>query len=212
MESLRAAFFGRGLPEFSLDQRPLERGQEIDEKLAVEVIDFVTEGAGQKIPGLDPDRPAFKIESRHHDSFRAFDLLVDFRDGQAAFLAQTMAFGLRDFGVDQDMEGLGILADGEVDDDQAPADINLRCGQTDSGLGVHGLDHILGQPADFVVDGLNGQGLFRQGRVPDDEYGSNGNVRIIPQIQNGSTVILSRRFPIRASEISGFAWKRSFSK
>src|SRR4030042_1380210 len=40
-------------PEFLLDQGPLERGEPLDEQLAVEMIDLVAEGPGHDVAALE---------------------------------------------------------------------------------------------------------------------------------------------------------------
>ena len=46
----------------------------------------------------------------------------------------------------------GVLADREVDHDDAQGDADLRRGQADAGRGVHGLDHVVEERVDRAVD------------------------------------------------------------
>ena len=65
------------------------------------------------------------------------DILAEIGDAEAAFALSVAAFGVNDFGINENEFGVGILLEGDVDDGDAAGDADLRGGQTDAVGGVH---------------------------------------------------------------------------
>ena len=57
-------------------------------------------------------------------------ILAEIGDAEAAFALRVAAFGVNDFGIDEDEFGLGIFLEGDVDDRDAAGDADLRRGQS----------------------------------------------------------------------------------
>src|SRR3990172_5473871 len=88
-------------PPFVEQQPPLERAQMINEQHAVQVIDLMLDGAGAEVGGLHLGPGAVQGGGLHHDPQGAFDVPVELRDREAAFLLGRGARALQDHGVDQ---------------------------------------------------------------------------------------------------------------
>src|SRR5579859_7113239 len=70
LRTLPLALFAEFL-DFALDEVALEHAQMLDEKNAIEVIDFVTEGAGQQIFAADFEEFALGVLRFDGDKLRA---------------------------------------------------------------------------------------------------------------------------------------------
>lgn len=79
----------------------------VDEKDAVEMVDFVHKGAGEKTTGFEANFGAIGKKSFDLDFFGAFNESVDLWYGEAAFLLfDEPTAGADDFWVDEGGEGL----------------------------------------------------------------------------------------------------------
>ena len=135
-----------------------------DVKLAVEVVGFVEQGAGQQLFAGFFEDLALSVLGAHCDFVGARDVLAEVWDAEAAFTLRVFAFGMNDLWIDEDQLGVGILFEGDVDDGDALADPNLRRSQADSMRGVHRFKHVLDElPQFFIEDGDRFGGLLENG-------------------------------------------------
>ena len=67
----------------------------VDEQHAVEVVDLVLQAGREQAVGLDLVRLALEVEIFDLDLRRALDLLVEFRDRQAALLVGRLLVRLQ---------------------------------------------------------------------------------------------------------------------
>ena len=98
---------------------------------------------------------------------RALDIAIFARDRQTAFLADLRTLCLLDFRIDRDNRSITIL---QVHNEKPTQNANLRGGQTDAIIGVHGFEHIIDQGLQFIIKSGNGAADFAQGIVPVFEY------------------------------------------
>src|ERR1035437_5587583 len=129
------------------------------EEDAVEVIDLMLDGAGEQPVALDADLLAVAVQPPGHDTVAALHLADQSGDGEAALIPRLLALAAHHLGV-------GELVDLVVDleDDDAQRHAHLGGGEAGA-VGVdHGLDHVVHELADGVVDAGRARG-------PGDEDG-----------------------------------------
>ncbi len=104
----------------------------VDEKDAVEMVDFVEEGTGEVARGLEADFGAVFKESFNFNLMWAADESINLGDGEAAFLIFVdFALGADDFGVDKGSEMLVVfIVEVVTDDDNALILAHLRGGHS----------------------------------------------------------------------------------
>src|SRR4029077_16271937 len=73
------------LPDLALDEVALEHAQMLQEEDAVEVVNFMAEGAGQKIFAANLKRLALEILRLYGDEMGADDVATKTGDRQTAF-------------------------------------------------------------------------------------------------------------------------------
>ncbi len=130
------------LLDFAADDVPFQRAEVIDEENAVQVIDFVLEGAGQKLLTGKLDALAVLILRFHDLPCGAGNGLAETGDAEATFFAGLLSFAEDDFRIDDDdLVGL-VFAQADVDDRDLLAEPDLRSGQPDAFGGIHRLEHI----------------------------------------------------------------------
>src|SRR5260370_9155946 len=109
----------------------------LDEKNAVEVVDFVAEGAGQKIFAANLERFALGILRFYGDELRADDVAAKAGNGEAAFFFALFAFGVNDLGIGEHDLGFGVFSAGDVNDGEPTGKADLRCGEAYALASVH---------------------------------------------------------------------------
>src|SRR5580700_7591854 len=134
------------------DQVTLQRTQTPRKKDAVEVIDFVLEGAGEELCALHLEPVAIEVLRFDGDFGRTRDLVANVRQAEAAFFSVLLAFSMNDFRIDENDFIFRSLLVAEVDDGDAPRDADLGRGQADANGLVHRLEHVRGQRAELVVE------------------------------------------------------------
>lgn len=102
----------------------------VDEEDAVEVVNFVKKGAGEKTFGLQTDFVAVFEKGFNFDLAGTTNLAVNFWDGETAFeIGFDFAFGADDFGVDEGGKMvIGFVVEVVADNDDALVDAELRGG------------------------------------------------------------------------------------
>ena len=123
-------------------------------------------------------RLAVAVEKSDAHRGRPLDVGVIFRDRQAALLVErALVGGGDDLRIDQEERvrlGLLVLALGDVDDREPPGDADLDGGEADAGRVVHGLQHVVHETAEIVVDALYRRAFQAQlavGKGDDVELG-----------------------------------------
>src|SRR5437588_928238 len=158
----------------------LEAAQMIDEQHAVEMVDLVAER-----PGHQPLAPhlallAVAVEVADLHALRPRHGLGEVGDRQTAFVLGDLPDPLDDLGVDEDVQLLGTLADGEVDDHEPPGDADLVRREADAGGGIHGDDHVVDQLLQRIVEVGHGRGEAPQDVVA--EFSNWKNCHSLPLI------------------------------
>lgn len=142
--------------DFAFHQIALQRTDMADIKLAVQVIGFVEESAGEQIFSRFFVDFAFRVLGADRHDLGPRDVLAEVGDAEAAFALRMAAFGVNDFRVDQDKLGVEIFLESYVNDGDATGDADLRSGQTDSVGRVHGLEHIGQERPQRIVENRHG--------------------------------------------------------
>lgn len=143
----------------------------VQKENAVQVVDFVLEGAGEEFFAGDFKGVAFDILGLDGDVGGAADIFAEAGDGQAALFADLLALLLGNLGVDQDEAGGGVFAGRGIDDGELPADVDLGGGKADAAGGIHGFKHVVDELAEFgraEVSNRSAGGLKDRGAVFND--------------------------------------------
>lgn len=158
----------------------------VNKEDAVQVVNFVEQGAGEVVFGSQADFGAVFEERLDLDLFGAGDQTVEFGDGEAAFVVGLgFAVGFDDFGVDEGGEGVfGLVLKIVADDDDALVDAKLGGGHGGGeligmlffpfqGSGGHIGDDLVG----FVGDVADAARFLAQAGVRGGDDGFEGGVR-----------------------------------
>jgi len=139
-------------------------------KPAVQVVDFVVEGAGHEISPLQRADLAVQIHRFDHAAIRPPHPLRETGQAEAALLVRVGPAILQDPRVDEDVHFPRLLTDAEVDDGDLKPDAHLVGGQADTRGGVHRLDHVPDETLDVGCDLAHGLGFDREHfvRVAED--------------------------------------------
>src|SRR5437899_3269654 len=153
------------LAELALHQVPLERGQTVDEQKPVDMVDLVAERAREQLRPFIGPLLAVGVEALDDDALRPHRGAPEAGHGEAALVVTLLPLTQHELGIDQLDELALLLADGEVDHDDAQGHGDLRRGQADARGRVHRLDHVVEEPADRAVDLTDGLGGLVEHRV-----------------------------------------------
>ena len=136
---------------------------------------------------------AIEVEKFHLHARRPFDVLVDFRDRQAAFLVNGHFLrGPGDFRIDEDPRFRLAFFLGDIHGHDAFGDADLDRREPNSRRVVHGLKHVLDQLADFRRD-LADRGRFgAQFGVGEDDERSQWHAPHVSNSACGINAIWSR--------------------
>src|ERR1700679_2033423 len=145
-----AGFFQ--LANFALDQVALEHTKVRDEEDAVEVIDFVAEGAREQAFAAAFELGARRVLRADSDILRTFDVATKTWEREAAFFFALLAFGVNNFGIGEDHLRLRNCSIGDINHCETQAHANLRCCQPHAVRGIHGFEHVRDEFLDVLVE------------------------------------------------------------
>src|SRR5215831_4267542 len=114
----------------------------LQEQYAVQVVDLVAEGAGEKILAANLKHFALQILRSDRNKVRADDVAAKTGNREAALFFSFFAFAVSDFGIDQNDFGFGVFAAGDVNHGDADALADLRSGKPDALRGIHSRKHV----------------------------------------------------------------------
>jgi hypothetical protein len=157
--------------DFALDQVALQHAQVLDEKNAVEVIDFVAEGAGEEIFATDFEGFALGVLRLYGDKLRTQDVAAKTWNGEAAFFFELFAFGVNNFRVGENEFRFGIFTARDVNDGHAQMQADLGRGESDALRGIHRGEHIFGELLQFGIEVFYRRcGFFEDGIAVLDDW------------------------------------------
>src|SRR5580658_5769009 len=159
------------LANFALDQVALERADVADVELAVEVIGFMLEGAGQQIVADFLEDLSSQILGADGNHLGARHVFTEIRDTETAFALGVAALLVNDFGIDEDEFGVRILFEGDVNDGDAARDTDLRRGQAHAAGSIHRLEHVLDQLLQVFVKDCDFLGWFFENGISEFNNG-----------------------------------------
>src|SRR5260370_23736211 len=138
------------------------------------MVDLVLDAGGEQPFGVFLMHLAVEIGEAKAHLGRPLHFLVIFRDRQAAFLVNRGFFRRRqNFRIDEDPRPRPALAVfvplGEIHGDQPQRLRHLDRREPDSGRGVHGLEHVVGEPAHLRRDFFDSFGDEPQLLVGEDD-------------------------------------------
>jgi hypothetical protein len=145
-----------GFLEFLDHPVALELGNVVDEENAIEMVDLVLQDGGEKALGQDLAFLALAVEGAGAHGRRPLDLGVIFRNGKAALLVGRALLGRpNDLGIDEHL-GVGrffLLRGVDHQKTDGLGDLNGR--ESHARRVMHGLDHVVDQAAQIIVDTLD---------------------------------------------------------
>jgi hypothetical protein len=118
------------------------------------------------------------IETLDDCARRPHDCRIESRDAQAAFLLELHAITLDEFRVDEDHQCRRVVADRDIDDEDAQRLTHLRSRQPDPGGRIHGFDHVVDEPFDLRRDGLDGPGRIVENPIAVFQIGQHSDTTI----------------------------------
>ena len=137
----------------------------VDEELAVEVIGLMLHTGAEIAFTFDAHSIAVKVETFEGHAAGTLHFGTQFRHREAAFvLFGELGIDDRDHGIDEHAEVLRgfriVFLKGHVDNDDALKYADLGRGDAHAAHGVQGIEHILSDGADLVVDLSDGFALL----------------------------------------------------
>src|SRR5271163_429677 len=115
--------------DFAFHQVAFQRADVGEVELAVEVIGFVEQGAGQEFFSGFLEELAVSVLGADSYFVGASDVFAEVRDAETSLTLGLLAFGMNNFRIDEDEAGLGNFFESHVDDGYAAPDADLRCGE-----------------------------------------------------------------------------------
>ena len=141
----------------------------VDEENTVQVVEFMLEAGCQETVGLQQMLLAVTADMPDGDRRRALHFGIIFGDRQAAFLVdRAFLRRLQDFRIDEHHRLLRIAFLGDIDHKQAAGNADLDGGETNARRLIHGLQHVVGELQNRVVDTFDGLGDLAQQRIGQD--------------------------------------------
>jgi hypothetical protein len=148
----------------------------VDEEHAVEMVHLVLQAGREQAVGLDLPRLALAIEEADANPGGPLHLGIVVWDRQASLLVDgALVRGAEDFRVEEDLRGPGLALLGEVDDHQPDRLADLDRRQAYARRVVHRLQHVVDEPAQAVVEALDGFGDLAKHWIGQDYEGSDGH-------------------------------------
>src|SRR5690242_16336230 len=103
----------------------------LQEEDAVEVVDLVAEGAGEKIFAANFKGFALGVLRAYGHELRADDVAAKAWNGEATLFLADFALRVNDFRIDEHNLGFGIFSGGDVHHGETQAQSNLRGREAD---------------------------------------------------------------------------------
>ena len=142
------------------NQLALEFGKVIDEKLAFEMIHLMLDADGEQPIRIHFEARAVAPQCAYSNIRCARQLVVDAGQRQAALFAGTGTFLLQQLWIDQYQRLIARLA--HIEHDQSFVYVDLSGGETDALGRVHGLEQIVRQLTQCVINHRHRCGLLPQ--------------------------------------------------
>ena len=171
----------RRLFEFLDDAGAFQPRNMVDEEDAVQMVDLVLQAGRENAVGLDllprgrrgrDSRRGRAPGARPPRNIRG-STGSPLRKGRVLRTLQRISGLARHIGIGRRLRRVGSgLALGDVEDDDAGVDRDLRRGEADAGRVIHGLQHVIHQRADPVVHGGDGPGDEAQAAVGQGDDGA----------------------------------------
>jgi len=135
----------------------LDGGHFVEQEDAVEVVEFVLDGAGGQSGDFGDVLAAFEVLVTDLDASGAGNLDEDAGEAEAAFLTGDGLVAFEDEGVDHG--DVAFLRGRQVDDAEAEGEADLCGGETDAVGALHGGEHHFGGLAKLVIELGDGLGF-----------------------------------------------------
>ena len=164
----------------------------VDVEAAVKVVNFVQDGAAEETAGVEGEGAAFHGAGDDADARGAGDIEGEAGEAEAAFVADDLAFGRLEDGIDEDERHvvLGIdrhavdphfagafLDAGDVDHGDLDGFTDLLRGESDAARVAHGVEEVFDQGLDGGRDGADFAAFYAQnGRVVVNNFPNHGPV------------------------------------
>ncbi len=150
----------------------------VDEQNAVEMVDLVLENGGEQALGQDFALLPLAVKRAGAHGRWPLDLGVIFRNRKAALLVGRAVLGRpHDLGIDEHLGVGSFFLLGGVDHQKTDRFGDLNGRESDARRVVHGLDHVIDQAAQIIVDALDlftDEAQLRVGQNDDRSEGHAG--------------------------------------
>src|SRR5580698_5458432 len=140
------------LANLSLHQVAFQPADVTDVELAIQMIGFVEERAGQQVFAGLLVPLAMRILGTNRDLLGARYRLPKFRNAETSFRLSMLPFLMKNLRIRQHKFGVRIFLESDIDHSQSLGDAYLGRSQTDSMSFIHGLEHVVDQLSQFVVE------------------------------------------------------------
>jgi hypothetical protein len=138
--------------DLAFDEVTLKRADVADVELPVEMIGFMEESSGKQVlAGLFVELP-IHVLSADGDDPGPGDGLAKFRNAEAAFVLALPSFSVNDLGIGKNEFRVGIFFECDIDYGESLRDTDLWGGESYTMRGIHGLEHIVDELLQVVVE------------------------------------------------------------
>ena len=178
----------------------------VDKQDTIEMVHLMLD-AGRKEPvHILFANLVLAVEIADADPFGTFYLGKMLRQGQASFFEHAaFARCLYDFRVCHLHRLRRLPRSRDIGDDHPFGYAHLRRRQTDAGGGVHGFQHVIHEPPDIVIDGVDARCNGFEARIRRCDDGQQGHRNEIPYQQKALGMRLRPQGQVRALPDSGHA-------
>src|SRR6516164_4247321 len=178
------------------DQLALQSREVVDEHRPVQVIRLVLNGDRQQLFRHQGLGVSFGVKKLDGHLGGSLDLLRFARDREASFGVNHLALERDDLGVHHRHRLRIRLARRGIEDNHVLEHAYLRSSETNAVGGIHGLEHVVHQGADRIVDVGDRRGLLLQNRIRPNQNFTNHASSIIAQPSPGNGAVTTCAYGI----------------
>src|SRR4051794_18436482 len=142
----------RQLPDLLDDELALDAANAIQEEHAVKMIHLVLQGARHQFLAFHHLLPSVAVKPLYNRPQRPRDGGIEPGHAEAPFLLGLHTLTLDERGIDERHELAGVVSHGQIHYENAQRCAELWYHQTGARSGVHGIDHVVDQLKNALID------------------------------------------------------------
>src|SRR5919197_676030 len=150
---------------FALEDLTLDFAHAIPHQQPIQVIDFMLKSPRQIAATFQRHFLLIQRPATHLDSLGTRDLGADAGNAQAALFFDHASCCRDDLGVGEHDQRIRLFPHRDIDHEQPQRYANLRGGEADAGLGIHGFNHIIYELTQAAIERLHWRSFFAQHRI-----------------------------------------------